>query len=98
MGSGIGSSVDESLSILAGIAPRPGNTDPIKRTQKSVTDSKTAKSHRFRRATPLNSKRSILMAFNLRPSVLLQESSGSSQRSEERRVGKECRSRWSPYH
>ena len=22
----------------------------------------------------------------------------SSQRSEERRVGKECRSRWSPYH
>ena len=25
-------------------------------------------------------------------------SSGSSARSEERRVGKECRSRWSPYH
>src|SRR3712207_9082852 len=24
--------------------------------------------------------------------------SGSHQRSEERRVGKECRSRWSPYH
>src|SRR5690348_17454378 len=23
---------------------------------------------------------------------------GSSKRSEERRVGKECRSRWSPYH
>ena len=23
---------------------------------------------------------------------------GSPQRSEERRVGKECRSRWSPYH
>ena len=23
---------------------------------------------------------------------------GQSQRSEERRVGKECRSRWSPYH
>ncbi len=23
---------------------------------------------------------------------------GISQRSEERRVGKECRSRWSPYH
>ena len=23
---------------------------------------------------------------------------GSSNRSEERRVGKECRSRWSPYH
>ena len=23
---------------------------------------------------------------------------GSNARSEERRVGKECRSRWSPYH
>ena len=23
---------------------------------------------------------------------------GSKRRSEERRVGKECRSRWSPYH
>ena len=23
---------------------------------------------------------------------------GSTRRSEERRVGKECRSRWSPYH
>src|SRR6185295_11584046 len=27
-----------------------------------------------------------------------QEKALSSQRSEERRVGKECRSRWSPYH
>ena len=26
------------------------------------------------------------------------ESSGLQIRSEERRVGKECRSRWSPYH
>ena len=25
-------------------------------------------------------------------------SSGREKRSEERRVGKECRSRWSPYH
>ena len=25
-------------------------------------------------------------------------STGDPQRSEERRVGKECRSRWSPYH
>ena len=25
-------------------------------------------------------------------------SGGSQQRSEERSVGKECRSRWSPYH
>ena len=26
------------------------------------------------------------------------QTEGSRQRSEERRVGKECRSRWSPYH
>ena len=27
-----------------------------------------------------------------------QETATTEQRSEERRVGKECRSRWSPYH
>src|SRR2546425_12866655 len=32
------------------------------------------------------------------PSVLLGSSPARAQRSEERRVGKECRSRWSPYH
>ena len=30
--------------------------------------------------------------------VIWQESRFQSDRSEERRVGKECRSRWSPYH
>jgi len=29
---------------------------------------------------------------------LLKPTSGTVERSEERRVGKECRSRWSPYH
>ena len=34
-----------------------------------------------------------------RPDVILAEPVGScTDRSEERRVGKECRSRWSPYH
>ena len=28
----------------------------------------------------------------------LLDATGKSLRSEERRVGKECRSRWSPYH
>src|SRR5256885_5089566 len=32
--------------------------------------------------------------FKLRPNVQFH----TSDRSEERRVGKECRSRWSPYH
>ena len=30
--------------------------------------------------------------------VFAQRIKGSDTRSEERRVGKECRSRWSPYH
>src|SRR3712207_5017769 len=30
--------------------------------------------------------------------IVLRHSSAGSPRSEERRVGKECRSRWSPYH
>src|SRR2546426_7637342 len=34
--------------------------------------------------------------WEMRKSFL--ESAGQVQRSEERRVGKECRSRWSPYH
>ena len=32
------------------------------------------------------------------PDVSLFQSFWGSSRSEERRVGKECRSRWSPYH
>ena len=31
-------------------------------------------------------------------SVLYDDVMGGLRRSEERRVGKECRSRWSPYH
>ena len=34
--------------------------------------------------------------FPIMPGVLIVEA--IAQRSEERRVGKECRSRWSPYH
>ena len=32
------------------------------------------------------------------PLVLGQLAASAGSRSEERRVGKECRSRWSPYH
>ena len=35
---------------------------------------------------------------NLIPFIGAGFSAGSEARSEERRVGKECRSRWSPYH
>ena len=33
-----------------------------------------------------------------KPAVETSETVTSQARSEERRVGKECRSRWSPYH
>ena len=35
---------------------------------------------------------------NLNKDILLGTAIGDALRSEERRVGKECRSRWSPYH
>ena len=35
---------------------------------------------------------------NLTESEIWNVVSGLEERSEERRVGKECRSRWSPYH
>ena len=38
------------------------------------------------------------VAYVTKISTLLGEDSGVLNRSEERRVGKECRSRWSPYH
>src|SRR5256884_5601491 len=36
------------------------------------------------------------IAMTSLPDVMVEQ--GSKYRSEERRVGKECRSRWSPYH
>src|SRR2546426_12574365 len=38
------------------------------------------------------------VAFPLREKVRLPKTEIAKRRSEERRVGKECRSRWSPYH
>ena len=46
------------------------------------------------RLVPTASK-TVLASFR---SASVAESSGLRSRSEERRVGKECRSRWSPYH
>ena len=50
--------------------------------------------------TPLNrnSLQYNQYTFTIYPLYLYNEPPISLQRSEERRVGKECRSRWSPYH
>ena len=37
-------------------------------------------------------------AKTFKPSVVFPDTATNKLRSEERRVGKECRSRWSPYH
>src|SRR5256885_17196195 len=47
---------------------------------------------------------SVIVAYSLTMAMLIPASGwmadrfGTRRRSEERRVGKECRSRWSPYH
>ena len=38
------------------------------------------------------------VSFTVSDRRILTQSGLKGQRSEERRVGKECRSRWSPYH
>ena len=44
-------------------------------------------------------KKEIVVATNGTPKPFIYEENGELVlRSEERRVGKECRSRWSPYH
>src|SRR2546425_9721766 len=40
----------------------------------------------------------ILLSLRRRRVRLHRRAQGAEPRSEERRVGKECRSRWSPYH
>ena len=40
----------------------------------------------------------LLRHIDMRPEQLLILCADTEGRSEERRVGKECRSRWSPYH
>ena len=48
----------------------------------------------------LNIQKMKIMASGQMPYLMANRwrNSGNSGRSEERRVGKECRSRWSPYH
>ena len=41
---------------------------------------------------------SLALSTIARPLAIMATPDTDKQRSEERRVGKECRSRWSPYH
>ena len=42
--------------------------------------------------------RQLCAALDMKESEVIQNLESLAERSEERRVGKECRSRWSPYH
>src|SRR3989454_10272663 len=59
----------------------------------AATDLYLALTHRLWTATIGQSKTPLSVEF-IRSSTVLE----LPERSEERRVGKECRSRWSPYH
>ena len=45
-----------------------------------------------------NDKNSLLIEKLIKNNITLYSAHTNLDRSEERRVGKECRSRWSPYH
>ena len=45
-----------------------------------------------------NQAADFFLALSTRAQAELLQQLGPERRSEERRVGKECRSRWSPYH
>ena len=49
---------------------------------------------------PINNDGNVLDATRIEACIptINYATSNNSKRSEERRVGKECRSRWSPYH
>src|SRR2546426_1733995 len=43
-------------------------------------------------------ERALVESYVVSPVAVAPDGSRKAKRSEERRVGKECRSRWSPYH
>ena len=49
-------------------------------------------------SVPVNLSGLAMGADNFSSSATVEKSGENYYRSEERRVGKECRSRWSPYH
>ena len=58
----------------------------------------TIRQRHSREATLLGGDVDAQRAERIRELVKIVQESGVGERSEERRVGKECRSRWSPYH
>ena len=49
-------------------------------------------------ASIFNNRKTVIKGIEARNELFKDDFPREYQRSEERRVGKECRSRWSPYH
>ena len=66
--------------------------------QQAKSTEKLSSGYRINRAADDAAGLSISEKMRKQIRGLDQASSNAQDRSEERRVGKECRSRWSPYH
>ena len=73
---------------------KENNKDRILKLLKECKNHQTAESIAVQLNIQRNTASGILNEF-VREGIVQKE---KTRRSEERRVGKECRSRWSPYH
>ena len=67
----------------------------------SRKDKRLARHARVRKSVSGTPEKPRLCVFKSAKNIYAQvidDTTGNTHRSEERRVGKECRSRWSPYH
>ena len=87
------SSVGLKLLLTGGGRCNITNNKPIKKLLNSYSNKNFLK-HSFYSLT--NEK--LLAFFEDKGLKFIEEDNNRQLRSEERRVGKECRSRWSPYH
>src|SRR5258707_3778612 len=76
-----------SAEACAAVAPPPGVNDSTEPIGANITGMRTGRPRNVDEASSLET----LLSTRGRKAI-------ESRRSEERRVGKECRSRWSPYH
>ena len=88
------------LAFAVGQLSMAEKTDPnIERLLKVAKQKKAAEEKEARKQELMNSVvEEGEVPVTVSPSISTPAVSGSTTRSEERRVGKECRSRWSPYH
>ena len=79
--------VNPSLEVVPALAERAGNPNPKKRRRKTTKYQKNLSKALVEENAKQRKKNGDL-----------KKGKSAASRSEERRVGKECRSRWSPQH